>query len=99
KKVTQNVYYIYYSSSAKYQAGGTNLDNAIVVNGQKVSPTTVTYTVTRKTHQASGKKEYIVVNDKTGEALTVDSNGTFVIPGVTAVPSLPVYLPLGLVVN
>lgn len=33
KKVTQNVYYIYDSSSAKYQAGGTNLDNAIVING------------------------------------------------------------------
>lgn len=89
KKVTQNVYYIYDSSSAKYQAGGTNLDNAIVVNGQKVSPTTVTYTVTRKTHQASGKKEYIVVNDETGETLTVDSNGNFIIPGVTAIPSLP----------
>ncbi|MDM8273724.1 YSIRK-type signal peptide-containing protein, partial [Ligilactobacillus salivarius] len=96
KKVTQNVYYIYDSSSAKYQAGGTNLDNAIVVNGQKVSPTTVTYTVTRKTHQASGKKEYIVVNDKTGEALTVDSNGNFVIPGVTAIPSLPGYTANGL---
>ena len=96
KKVTQNVYYIYDSSSAKYQAGGTNLDNAIVVNGQKVSPTTVTYTVTRKTHQASGKKEYIVVNDETGEALTVDSNGNFVIPGVTAIPSLPGYTANGL---
>lgn len=96
KKVTQNVYYIYDSSSAKYQAGGTNLDNAIVVNGQKVSPTTVTYTVTRKTHQASGKKEYIVVNDKTGEILTVDSNGNFVIPGVTATPSLPGYTANGL---
>ncbi|OQR04429.1 mucin-binding protein [Ligilactobacillus salivarius] len=96
KKVTQNVYYIYDSSSAKYQAGGTNLDNVIVVNGQKVSPTTVTYTVTRKTHQASGKKEYIVVNDKTGEILTVDSNGNFVIPGVTAIPSLPGYTANGL---
>ena len=96
KKVTQNVYYIYDSSSAKYQAGGTNLDNAIVVNGQKVSPTTVTYTVTRKTHQASGKKEYIVVNDKTGEALTVDSKGNFVIPGVTEIPSLPGYTASGL---
>ena len=96
KKVTQNVYYIYDSSSAKYQAGGNNLDNAIVVNGQKVSPTTVTYTVTRKTHQASGKKEYIVVNDETGEALTVDSNGNFVIPGVTAIPSLPGYTANGL---
>ena len=96
KKVTQNVYYIYDSSSAKYQAGGTNLDNAIVVNGQKVSPTTVTYTVTRKTHQASGKKEYIVVNDETGEILTVDSNGNIVIPGVTAIPSLPGYTANGL---
>ncbi len=96
KKVTQNVYYIYDSSSAKYQAGGTNLDNAIVVNGQKVSPTTVTYTVTRKTHQVSGKKEYIVVNDETGETLTVDSNGNFVIPGVTAIPSLPGYTANGL---
>ena len=96
KKVTQNVYYIYDSSSAKYQAGGTNLDNAIVVNGQKVSPTTVTYTVTRKTHQASGKKEYIVVNDETGETLTVDSNGNFIIPGVTAIPSLPGYTANGL---
>ncbi|MDE7522960.1 mucin-binding protein [Ligilactobacillus salivarius] len=96
KKVTQNVYYVYDSSSAKYQAGGTNLDNAIVVNGQKVSPTTVTYTVTRKIHQASGKKEYIVVNDETGEVLTVDSNGNFVIPGVTAIPSLPGYTANGL---
>ena len=96
KKVTQNVYYIYDSSSAKYQAGGTNLDNAIVVNRQKVSPTTVTYTVTRKTHQASGKKEYIVVNDETGEILTVDSNGNIVIPGVTAIPSLPGYTANGL---
>lgn len=96
KKVTQNVYYIYDSSSAKYQAGGTNLDNAIVVNGQKVSPTTVTYTVTRKTHQASGKKEYIVVNDETGEILTVDSNGNFVLPGITTIPSLPGYTANGL---
>ena len=96
KKVTQNVYYVYDSNSAKYQSGGTNLDNAIVVNGQKVTPTTVTYTVTRKTHQASGKKEYIVVNDETGEALTVDSNGNFVIPGVTAIPSLPGYTANGL---
>ena len=91
KTIQDTTYYEYDKSSSKYQAGGTDDQNTIVVNGQKATPTSYTYSLKRVTDLVTGKATYYVVNTSTNESIAVDENGNFTIPGVKGLPSLSGY--------
>ena len=91
KTIQDTTYYEYDDSSSKYQAGGTDDQNTIVVNGQKATPTSYTYSLKRVTDLVTGKATYYVVNTSTNESIAVDENGNFTIPGVKGLPSLSGY--------
>lgn len=91
KTIQDTTYYEYDNSSSKYQAGGTDDQNTIVVNGQKATPTSYTYSLKRVTDLVTGKAIYYVVNTSTNESIAVDENGNFTIPGVKGLPSLSGY--------
>lgn len=91
KTIQDTTYYEYDNSSSKYQAGGTDDQNTIVVNGQKATPTSYTYSLKRVTDLVTGKATYYVVNTSTNESIAVDENGNFTIPGVKGLPSLSGY--------
>ena len=81
KTIQDTTYYEYDDSSSKYQAGGTDDQNTIVVNGQKATPTSYTYSLKRVTDLVTGKATYYVVNTSTNESIAVDESGNFTIPG------------------
>lgn len=91
KTIQDTTYYEYDDSSSKYQAGGTDDQNTIVVNGQKATPTSYTYSLKRVTDLVTGKATYYVVNTSTNESIAVDENGNFTIPGVKGLPFLSGY--------
>ena len=91
KTIQDTTYYEYDNSSSKYQAGGTDDQNTIVVNGQKATPTSYTYSLKRVTDLVTGKATYYVVNTSTNKSIAVDENGNFTIPGVRSLPSLSGY--------
>lgn len=91
KTIQDTTYYEYDNSSSKYQAGGTDDQNTIVVNGQKATPTSYTYSLKRVTDLVTGKATYYVVNTSTNESIAVDENGNFTIPGVKGLPFLSGY--------
>ncbi|WP_270254158.1 mucin-binding protein, partial [Lactobacillus johnsonii] len=91
KTIQDTTYYEYDKSSSKYQANGTDDQNTIVVNGQKATPTSNTYSLKRVTDLVTGKATYYVVNTSTNESIAVDENGNFTIPGVKGLPSLSGY--------
>ena len=91
KTIQDTTYYEYDDSSSKYQAGGTDDQNTIVVNGQKATPTSYTYSLKRVTDLVTGKATYYVVNTSTNESIAVDENGSFTIPGVKGLPFLSGY--------
>ena len=91
KTIQDTTYYEYDNSSSKYQVGGTDDQNTIVVNGQKATPTSYTYSLKRVTDLVTGKATYYVVNTSTNESIAVDESGNFTIPGVKGLPSLSGY--------
>ena len=91
KTFQTTTYYEYDPSASKYQAKGTAEQNSIVVNGQKVAPTTLSYSLRRETDLVTGQATYQIVNNQTNQPVTVDQAGNFTLPGISTLPSLSGY--------
>lgn len=93
KTIDATTYYEYDESSSKYQKDGTDEQNSIIVNGQKVAPTTVSYRIIRTTDLVTGKSTYLVVDTNLDQIVSVDDLGNFTIPGIKTLPALQGYTP------